>query len=302
MALALLVCLVAFAIWGGPAGVFALGFVLARISFPVVDLRNAALVWFLVIGSLATGLAAIGTEAPLVAAAALACVILATGLLTTKYPEDATAWGMLAVWPVIVFLIAPGTGWVAIAAAFAGGAIAAGVVGYTADSAAKAPSPHKPTRWVFLVAKSTAAFIAIPIGFELFPAYPYWLALTVLIVAQEGGEATRRLAIHRSLGTMLGVVLGIFLGFIVSESTWLLSGTVVLLVFLQMLFMRASYVLFAVFLTAIVVLVPTFGGVDEIEAGWSRLASTALGGVIAVALVGLAERVDRRQLPRGVPG
>jgi uncharacterized membrane protein YccC len=61
--------------------------------------------------------------------------------------------------------------------------------------------------------------------------------------------------------------------------------------FLMVAFSGGNYTLFAAFLTAMLVFGQRLVQADAFEAGWERLLATAVGALIAFAVVGTASRL-----------
>jgi uncharacterized membrane protein YccC len=138
--------------------------------------------------------------------------------------------------------------------------------------------------------KALAVGLSVPLGFIIFPDTPYWVALTVVIVAQAGRDDTTRLGIQRATGTFLGVLVGIGIVWLLpGEGVWL-PVAVVPIILGQMVFLNVNYVLFALFLTALIVVGSALGNADVADVGWQRLAATVVGALVAIGVVAATGR------------
>lgn len=294
------VLLVVLYVWGGGTGSGVFGFILTALAFasaPSLSWQRA--VAFGVVGGLLTFLAFAAAGNAGWSAAVLGVVATVAALATAHRTRAAVNWSYLAIWTLIALLIAEeGAGFEAALSFAVGSALATGLVALLRrstidDVTARGGVKSSPaTASWFAIGKGMAVALGVVIGFVWFPQVPYWVALTVLIVAQPEDRATTRLAFARSLGTLLGVAAG---GLIISVTgggdVWS-AVALVGLVFCQMLFLKGNYVLYATFLTAVLIVAASFTISDVGGVGWARIIATVLGAVLALAVTEITFRLS----------
>jgi uncharacterized membrane protein YccC len=130
-------------------------------------------------------------------------------------------------------------------------------------------------RLIFLTVLATAFahLLALPHG--------YWVPFTVLVVLQPDYGSTRARAAQRVAGTLLGSLLAIGL-------LWLALPAPVLFALMSAsmfafgFFMKRNYSIGVLFVTIFVVLLTSLHEPVTASLAWERLASNALGGVLAL--------------------
>lgn len=291
--------------WGGAAASGVFGFVLTGLAWagaPVLSPRSA--IAFGLIGGLLTFLAFTAAGEAGWSAMILGAVAFLAALATARSPGVAVGWSLLSIWTLLALLIVDkGTEIEAAISFVVGSALATGVTlmirrargaGGPPQEAHATPIPS-PLRW-FALLKGVAVAVAVLIGFWWLPLAPYWVALTVLIVAQPDDKVTAQTAVHRSVGTLLGVAIGLLVVSLAAGHTTWVGAAVILLVFCQMLFLRVNYVLFATFLTALIVVSAALSNGEVGEVGWSRILATVVGSILAVVVTAVVARAANAKL------
>jgi uncharacterized membrane protein YccC len=110
----------------------------------------------------------------------------------------------------------------------------------------------------------------------------YWVALTTLVVLRPDYGSTMSRGIERILGTLLGSVVATVVAAELRPGPWALVVLVGLSTLLCVATLRASYPIFAAFLTCYVVFLLSLTGLPSRTAGVHRLIDTAVGGLLAM--------------------
>ena len=106
----------------------------------------------------------------------------------------------------------------------------------------------------------------------------YWVALTTLVVLRPDYRGTMSRGIERILGTLVGSVVATVIAAQLRPGPWTLVVLVGVFAFLSVATLRASYPIFAAFLTCYVVFLISLTGLPSSTAGLDRLIDTAVGG------------------------
>jgi hypothetical protein len=223
---------------------------------------------------------------------------------------------LLTLWALLALIFGaqdPATG-AASLAFFAGGATAMfvtlvriwiGAVDAGASDPDDPPLPDHPFRTVttamrgqlgvYALLRAVALALAIGLGYWLIPEYRMWAAITVVVVAQPHvGEAVN-VAIQRTVGTAIGAAAAVVVAQVLPQNDNAVAVAFLVSGFFLVAFQGANYVLFATFLTAMLVFAQRLVQGDAFDAGVARLEATLLGAVIAVGLLWLAGWIwDRR--------
>jgi uncharacterized membrane protein YccC len=146
----------------------------------------------------------------------------------------------------------------------------------------------------FAVVRGLAAGVATYLGVLLFPEFPVWVVIAVLIILREERGATIDIGVLRTLGTLLGVAVASGVLVILGEyglaviAAFLFSG------FAMIALQKVNYAVFSLFLTAMLVFALHVSGEDALEGGIARLLATLLGVAIAFGgiLVTTADRTS----------
>lgn len=145
-------------------------------------------------------------------------------------------------------------------------------------------------RGEFAVIRGIATGLATYVGALLFPDFPIWAVIAVLVILQEERFATFQIGVLRMAGTLLGV------GF-ASAVLLVVGGNEVAVIFsflasgFGMIALRkVNYAVFTLFLTAMLVLALHVTGDDAIYGGVSRLLATLVGAAIAFTAILITTR------------
>ena len=128
--------------------------------------------------------------------------------------------------------------------------------------------------------------VAVAVASVLFTQLPlergYWVALTTLVVLRPDYRGTMSRGIERILGTLVGSVAATVIAAQLRPGPWTLVVLVGVFAFLSVATLRASYPIFAAFLTCYVVFLISLTGLPSSAAGLDRLVDTAVGGLLAM--------------------
>ena len=128
--------------------------------------------------------------------------------------------------------------------------------------------------------------VALAVASVLFTQLPlergYWVALTTLVVLRPDYRGTMSRGIERILGTLVGSVVATVIAAQLRPGPWTLVVLVGVFAFLSVATLRASYPIFAAFLTCYVVFLISLTGLPSSTAGLDRLIDTAVGGLLAM--------------------
>lgn len=128
----------------------------------------------------------------------------------------------------------------------------------------------------------------------------YWVPLTVLFVLRPDYGTTLSRGAARYVGTALGVVVATVITIVLGPGDY---GLVVLATVFAVglyAFFYANYALFTASITAMIVFVVAFTGIDEMVAVVDRVIDTAIGGALAVLAYVVWPTWERRQVPENV--
>jgi len=110
----------------------------------------------------------------------------------------------------------------------------------------------------------------------------YWVSLSTLVVLRPDYSGTMSRGIERILGTLVGSVVATVVAAELRPGPWALVVLVGLSAFLSVATFRASYPVFAAFLTCYVVFLISLTGLPSGTAGLDRLIDTVVGGLLAM--------------------
>ncbi len=154
-----------------------------------------------------------------------------------------------------------------------------------------APFPSVPTvgtlpEWTHAIAVGVTAAAALAVGLSFGLARDYWAMLTVVVVLRMRFDETIVFTTSRFTGTVLGAGLGAALTFaalpVEVETPILLA-----LAFGLFLFQRANYLLYAVWLTAFVILLLDLVYPAGVALAETRVLDTVVGGVLGLTAAAL---------------
>ena len=291
------------------SGALAALFVIASGHDGPLSERLAEMARFTLVGAILGGLAFWSADAAWAAAVVLGTAAYVGTIATVGGPSSAQAGLLLTLWALLA-LVLGGEGvdpWRVSVAFAVGGGIAIGITALrfrmaivdTADDAGSleagggaVPSRRRVMKEAvvgpigrFALVRTAAVAAGVVLGYWWFPAYPLWVAITVIVVLQPSVDRSTTVAAQRVIGTALGVAVAVTVAQAIPRGD--LAAVVALLVsgLLMLAFMGANYILFAAFLTAVVVFGEHLALGDFAEAGWERLLATAVGALIAVAAI-----------------
>jgi hypothetical protein len=137
--------------------------------------------------------------------------------------------------------------------------------------------------------------VAVLLGYALFEDHTTWAAISVVIVVRLPARDAVFIGVQRSLGTAAGVVIAVILASLLGGTTLALFVLFLGTAFLMLALKEVNYSLFAMLLTALIVLTQRILSADALDAGLERLLATILGVVISFVVLGLIEATNRRR-------
>jgi hypothetical protein len=271
--------------------------------------RLVAVLTFSFVGALlAFGGAWAGSERPVLASLLMAAVVYLATIAAARGKSAAVRWLLLSIWVVMVISLSSGVEQpIELSLAFLGGGLLAGigiaVRGWFADVDDEGDllppisvvfAEMRTPLGRFAVVRGLAAGIATYLGVLIFPEFPVWVVIAVLIILREERGATIDIGVLRTLGTLLGVAVASGVLVILGEyglaviAAFLFSG------FAMIALQKVNYAVFSLFLTAMLVFALHVRGEDALEGGIARLLATLLGVAIAFGgiLVTTADRTS----------
>jgi hypothetical protein len=158
------------------------------------------------------------------------------------------------------------------------------------DPPAPAPADAFAVRYVIHLAVGLSAAIAI----ERLLALPngYWVPMTTLLVLRPTQAQTMTRGVTRTLGTLAGCAIASLVALLHPPGP-ILFALLASSAFCAYAFQRASYGLFAFFVTSYVVFLLTITGLPERTVAVARMNATAVGAAIALAVQGTGELIER---------
>jgi hypothetical protein len=145
----------------------------------------------------------------------------------------------------------------------------------------------------FALSRALVAALAMWLGWQLALAHPFWIAMTLLIVAVPDRQQAARTSWQRAIGTVIGVAIGavaLMLG--LPQITLLLLWLLVTLLMLAV--QGVNYVLYASILTLNLILFYQLLEANVLFNGLERLVTTLLGIVLAMGIIVLLEYLAKR--------
>ena len=237
-----------------------------------------------------------GTSQPLVAGVLMAVIVYLATVAAALGKPAAVRGLLMSIW-VILALALSGTvdAPVELALAFLVGGVLAGVGVWISGSIH--PSPYsgaeKPPLISTLVAelwtplgqfaliRGLSVGLATYLGSVLFPDFPIWIAVSVLVILREERGATIQIGLLRTAGTLLGVVAASAILVVIGDSQTAVSAAFLLSGFAMIAFQKVNYAVFTLFLTAMLVFGLHVTGDDASAGGIARFIATLLGAAIA---------------------
>ena len=239
------------------------------------------------------------------AALLLGVVSYVTGLAYGYGPAVGKAGFYLLVWALAVQIgTAEGVDPPASAVSFLlGGAVAMLVVAALAalgrvDLTPEAPAPSAGTTpspaavaasgvGVWSLVRAVLVGVAVLVGYRITADFdPYWVAIVVLVVFLPDAESATFKAIQRGTGTLLGAAAGTALLALTTSEPVILVALLVA-AFFTAAFYSANYLIYAFFLTAVIVFYEWFAAGEQLGAGGQRLLAAVIGLGLAFGGIGL---------------
>jgi len=186
--------------------------------------RLPGMIRFVVFGMLVGGLAFLSTDNAAEAAIVLGIVTYLTTLGAAYGPATARRGMYLTLWALFSLLLGSAdTSALAAGLAFlVGGAIAIATtalrLALQGNGSADDPAPTSGIRLTDVVRgrlgvlsgfRAAAVSIAVLLGFWWFPAYPLWVAITVIVIIRPSAGQTFEVAVQRTLGTAIGAAIAV---------------------------------------------------------------------------------------------
>ena len=131
----------------------------------------------------------------------------------------------------------------------------------------------------------------------------YWAPMTVLLVLKPQWAGTLSRGVARLAGTLVGASLCALLALHPPFPHWFYVVGIAVCAWACFALQAVNYALFSAFLTLYVVFLFAFGGFSQRSAADARLLNTALGGLLALAVDFVAQRLRQRHthLPGAAP-
>lgn len=270
--------------------------------------RLVAVLTFSFIGALlAFGGAWAGSEKPLLASLLMAAVVYLATIAAARGKPAAVRWLLLSIWVVMAISLSSGVERpVELSLAFLGGGLLAGigisVLGWLADDDEEGDRPLPMSVVLaeigtplgrFALVRGLAAGVATYLGVLLFPDFPVWVVIAVLIVLREERGATIDIGVLRTLGTVLGVAVASGVLLVLGEAELAVIAAFLFSGFAMIAFQKVNYAVFSLFLTALLVFALHVSGEDALEGGIARLLATLLG--VAIAFGGILVTTSGRR-------
>lgn len=144
----------------------------------------------------------------------------------------------------------------------------------------------------FALSRALVSAFAMWLGWQMFPAHPFWIAMTILIVVVPDRQQAARTSWQRAIGTAIGTAIGaVVLAFPLQPITLLLLWLLVTLLMLAV--QDVNYVLYASILTLNLILFYQLLEADVWFNGIERLVTTLLGIAFALGIIALLEYLAR---------
>lgn len=260
-----------------------------------------------VVGAGLTLLGVLAGDAGWSATVLITAVTFVASMVAVYGKDVASAAYLLNLWVVLTLLFSAGDhNAAAFTVAFAiGGLLTTAVIRFRhAPTAPENGEPHEHQAlreqltlsspvFRFALLRAAAVGLATAIGYALFPEHAFWMLLTTFLVIKPQRAATIRAGAQRAAGTIAGILVAMAVTETVDDTAALLAAFV-LASFGMMAVKKASYTLFTLFLTVVVVLSVALVQGDSYETGWQRLLATVLGVGLALGIVSLSILWDHR--------
>ena len=137
----------------------------------------------------------------------------------------------------------------------------------------------------FALIRGLSTGMATYLGSVLFPDFPIWVAVSVLVILQAELGATIQIGLLRTAGTLLGVLAATATLVVIGDSQTAVSAAFLLSGFAMMAFQKVNYAVFTLFLTTMLVFALHVTGDDATAGGTARLFATLIAAVIAFTAI-----------------
>ena len=268
--------------------------------------RLLAVLSFTVVGSLLAFAGAwAGTAHALIAGLLMAVIVYLATVAAALGKSIAVRGLLLAIWAVLALSLSGSVDRpVELSLAFLVGGLLAGAVVWTyglvrptEESGEGRPPPIstlidelRTPHGRFAVIRGLSAGVATYIGILLFPDFPVWVVIAVLVILQEQREATIQIGLLRTAGTVLGVIVASATLLAIGGSYPLVVAAFLTSGFAMMALQKVNYAVFTLFLTAMLVFALHVTGDDALAGGVARLLATLVGVGIAFVAILLTTR------------
>jgi len=268
--------------------------------------RLLAVLSFTVVGSLLAFAGAwAGTAHALIAGLLMAVIVYLATVAAALGKSIAVRGLLLAIWAVLALSLSGSVDRpVELSLAFLIGGLLAGVVVWayglvrpTEESGEGRPPPISTLidelatpHGRFAVIRGLSAGLATYVGILLFPDFPIWAVIAVLVILQEQREATIQIGLLRTAGTVLGVIVASATLLAIGGSYPLVVAAFLTSGFAMMALQKVNYAVFTLFLTAMLVFALHVTGDDALAGGVARLLATLVGVGIAFVAILLTTR------------
>gem|GEM_PF-6188249 len=137
----------------------------------------------------------------------------------------------------------------------------------------------------FALIRGLSAGLATYVGIVLFPDFPIWIVISVLVILREERGATIQIGLLRTAGTLLGVIAASACLLLIGDSQTAVTAAFLLSGFAMIALQKVNYAVFTLFLTAMLVFALHVTGDDAWAGGIARLLATLIGAGIAFTAI-----------------
>ena len=263
--------------------------------------RLFALALFTVGGSLLAFAGAWAGTSHVLVAGVLMAVIVYLATVAAALGKPAAVRGLLMALWVILALALSGTvdAPVELALAFMVGGVLAGIGVWISGSIHPSPSSEDEKSplistlvgelWTplgqFALIRGLSAGLATYVGIVLFPDFPIWIVISVLVILREERGATLQIGLLRTAGTLLGVIAASTSLILIGDSQTAVTAAFLLSGFAMIALQKVNYAIFTLFLTAMLVFALHVTGDDASAGGMARFLATLIGVGIAFTAI-----------------
>ena len=145
---------------------------------------------------------------------------------------------------------------------------------------------------LFALVRGLSAGLATYLGTVLFPDFPVWTVIAVLVILQQQREATLQIGLLRTVGTVIGVAIVTPVLIIIGNGESVVAFGLLASGFGMIALQKVNYAIFTMFLTAMLVFALHVSGDDPIAGGVARLLATLVGSGIAFTAIFVTTRTQ----------